>query len=387
MLNHIFKFSYILLLQLLLFSCKNASIEPQPIIKGPTIADYWDGKAVWQTHYNRYLAPWHGAAGTSIEVVSGTWYWFQRYQVPTQDGSFKLGTECRKSIDKGLTWSKPVSVISTDAGTAWSLNATDGDFYYDVTENKWRCLFQSQTDVAGAVWTCSYVERTGADPMGPFTAPSGFKNPAIDAKEIWSQIATESSKDCVKLSRGINKIYDEGTPEIVYHTGNVFYVTFHGAATVGLSIYGFRGIATTTDFQTYTAAAPDCIFDAYDSDKWNVAWQGDLNGNAGSIGVGQSTSMQEGDYWYTFIEGSDKSLGGTEGQNWTYGLFRSTNLTSTNWENWTHNPDSEFAPHQLLLETQYARLFKDGGDTYCAINKAMPEKDRAFKIYKLVWKQ
>lgn len=373
----------------LLFSFELLKSEIKIVPIEPTMANYWDGKADWQIYYNLPIAGWHAAAGTSIEVVDGIWYWFQRYQVsnqvPRQDGQVKLGTECRKSTDKGLTWSNPVTVISPDAGTAWSLMATDGDFYYDASENKWRCLFQSLSDIGAFVWTCSYVERDGNDPMGPFTAPSGFTNPAINAKEIWSKIANNPTKDCVKLSGSINQIYDEGTPEIVYRIGNVFYVTFHGAANVGLSIYGFRGIATTSDFQTYTPAAPDCIFDAYDTNKWTVAWQGDLNGNAGSIGVGQSTSIKEGNYWYTLIEGSDKSLGGTDGQNWTYGLFRSSNLTSSSWDNWSNNPDAVFAPHQLLLEWQYARLFKDGRVTYCAINKANPTVERAFKIYKLVW--
>lgn len=377
--NHIFKYCCILLLSLL-FSCKNKVVNVQIVPKAdtcstcPTMADYWNGNADWQLYYNRPVSNWHAAAGTTLRVVNGTWYWFQRYQV---DGQAQLGTECRKSDDKGQTWSKPVKVINPTPGTPWSRMATDGDFYYDAAANKWRCLFQSLS-VAGGGWTCSYFERAGADPMGPFTTPSGFTNPAIYATEIWSRIP-------VKIA---GRVYDEGTPEIVLQSGSVFYVTFHGVVRPGPSYpyHGFRGIATTTDFQTYTPAASGSIMDEDDTNQWDVDWQGDLNGNAGSIGVGAATCFKEGAYWYTLIEGADKSLGGTAGQNWTFGLLRSTNLTSTNWENWPGNPVPTFAPHKESLEWQYARLFKDGGVTYCAMNKANPASDRSFRIYKLEWK-
>lgn len=379
--QHTIKYlSLFLLSLLLLFACNEEKKKVENA--NPTLTDYWDGNADWQLYYNLPISGWHEAAGTSIRVVDETWYWFQRYQIPNNPE--RVGIECRKSTDKGLTWSDPVKVINPEAGTPWERMATDGDFYYDAPANKWRCLFQSLADTGG--WTCSYLERDGADPMGLFTTPVGFINPAIDAKEIWSRIADDPDDDAVKLCGGaLNQIYDEGTPEILWQGDDTFYITFHGAANIGASIWGFRGIATTTDFQHYTPAAPDCIMDAYDTNKWNVAWQGDLNGNVGSIGVGAATTLQEGSYWYTLIEGADKSLIGTDGQNWTFGLFRSTFLTSTEWENWADNPVPLFAPHQELLEWQYARLFKDEGVTYCAINKANPASERSFRIYKLVW--
>lgn len=383
--NIFLKYCCILLFPLF-FSCGEDKVvdEPQQIVvKYPTIADYWNGEADWQLYYNKPISDWHGAAGTTIRVVDSTWYWFQRYY--QWDGDHQLGTECRKSTDKGLTWSLPIKVIEPTAGTPWSRMATDGDFYYDATTNKWRCLFQSLAESGG--WTCSYVERQGKDPMGIFSTPSNFNNPAINGQEIWNQIANRPDKNCVKLSGGkIKQIFDEGTPEIIFQSGSTFYITFHGAAWVGSSIYGFRGIAKTDDFQTYIPAAQDCILSAYDSNKWNVAWQGDLNGNAGSIGVGASTCLKEGAHWYTLAEGADKSLLGTDGQNWTFGLLRSPTVTSTTWENWSNNPVSTFAPHKLLLEWQYARLFKDDNVTYCAINKANPDPERSFRIYKLIWK-
>ena len=375
------KYCCILLFSLLL-SCENKTADPQMDSSYPAMADFWNGNADWQLYYNRYVSNSNAAAGTAIRVVNGTWYWFQRYYLQVTGQKVRLGIECRKSTDKGQTWSKPVKVINPTPGTPWSRMATDGDFYYDAAANKWRGLFQSLAESGG--WTCSYLERAGADPMGPFTTPAGFTNPAINAKEIWGRIADDPGDDAVKIPGGrLNAIVDEGTPEIVLQSGNTFYVTFHGAVWVGLSVYGFRGIATTTDFQTYTPAAPDCIVDAYDSNKWNVAWQGDLNGNPGSIGVGEATCIKEGPYWYMLIEGADKSLIGTAGQNWAFGLLRSVNLTSTSWENWPGNPVSPFGPREGM---GYARFFKDGGVTYCAANKVRPDSERSFRIYKLAWK-
>ena len=89
------------------------------------MTDYWDGKADWQLYYNRPISGWHEAAGTSIRVVEGIWYWFQRYQMPNDPE--RLGIECRKSTDKGMTWSDPVKVINPEDGTPWERMATDGD--------------------------------------------------------------------------------------------------------------------------------------------------------------------------------------------------------------------------------------------------------------------
>lgn len=365
MANSVLKYFCILLLSLFFSGINKADASFPAESTYPTMTDYWNGKADWQLYYNRPVSNWHASAGTSIRIVNGTWYWFQRYE---KTGTGRLGTECRKSGDKGQTWSEPVIVIAPSPNTPWSKVVTDGDFYYDAAANKWRCLIQSLSDNS-KVWTCSYFERAGADPMGLFTPPSGFTNPAIDNTEIWSRIPVKAA--------GKNRVYDEGTTQIVLQSGDEFYVTFHGAADFGKSVHGFRGIAKTTDFQNYIPLG--CIMDEDDTNKWNVAWQG------GSIGVGAATYLQEGNYWYTLIEGADKSLGGTDGQNWTFGLLRSTSLTSPKWENWSNNPVRQFAPHKLNLEWQYACLVKDGGVTYCAMNRANPVSDRAFQIYKLVW--
>jgi hypothetical protein len=90
---------------------------------------------------------------------------------------------------------------------------------------------------------------------------------------------------------------------------------------------------------------------------------------------------------YGITEGADINLAGTDGQNWTMGLFRSDSLTNTNWENWASNPMPNFNPRQIIIEWQYPRLFKDAdGITYLAINKAYPASESSFRIYKLVSK-
>lgn len=348
--------------------------------QNPTMADYWNGEAEFQVYYRENVGTegvdYHGICGISIAVVKDTWYRFNRYMVG--NNTIKFGINCRKSTDKGLTWSAPVNVVEPTDDTPWSTYATDGHAIYDEKANKWRLLFQSLS--GSGPWTCSYLEREGSDPMGPFTTPAGFTNPAIIPGEIWDQIGDSENDDCVKIAGGTRKIDQEGTPEIVDKVGDEYYVTFHGAVNIGM-VHGFRGIAKTTDFQHYVPAAPDSIFDQYDAKGWNVKWD-----SKGPIGGGHATYLKEGKYWYTLIECPDKSLAGAEGQNWPFGLLRSKEVTSTAWENYPNNPMAEFQSSGYVCEWQYARLFKDDGITYVAVSKMEPATERSFRIYKLGWK-
>ena len=350
----------------------------------PTMDDLWSGEAVWQHYYTWpfYLdAPdspgWHACQANSIHVQGDTWYWFRRYI----DADENIGMVCVKSTDKGMTWSEPVTVLKPESGTLWSWMVTDGDFYYDKDENKWRCIIQV-IDKNRSPWKCCYFERKGADPMGMFTTPEGFTQPAIDAKEIWNQIANDPSDDAVKLAGGeIGAVFDEGTPEILEKVGDTFTITFHGAFVYKDKVHGVRGIATTKDFQHYTPLAPDAFIDEKDSDTWHVNWDG------GSIGVGAQTCLKCGDYWYSMIEGADKGLGGADEQNWTWGLSRTKDLSSTAWENWPNNPVTPFEPHNIIVEWNYAQLFQDDGITYLAISKSFPKTITACLFYQLVWKK
>ena len=350
----------------------------------PTIADYWGGDAGFEVYYQEAAgtdaASYHGICGISMAVVDDTWYRFNRYLVD-DDGKVRFGINCRQSTDKGLTWSEPVHVVEPTKGTPWALYATDGHAIYDEKANKWRLLFQSISEFSP--WTCSYLEREGSDPMGLFTTPEGFVNPAINSGEIWNQIGESAEQDCIEIAGATWKIAQEGTPEIVDVVDGTYYVTFHGAASFSKSVHGFRGIATTTDFQTYTAAANDSIFDEYDALDWHVEWK-----EGGPVGGGHATYIKDGDYWYTIIECPDVSLSPTTGatQNWPFGLLRSKEVTSTEWENYSDNPMSEFQGTGYVCEWQYARLFKDGDVTYLAVSKMEPETERSFRIYQLTWK-
>ena len=178
------------------------------------------------------------------------------------------------------------------------------------------------------------------------------------------------------------RIYDEGTPDILVDNGTI-YVTFHGASNTHGTVFGYRGIATTTDFITYTKAADDCIFSYLDAKDWNVDW----NRN-GSVGGGAAAYIKDGEYWYTLIESPDISLACVEGQNWPFGLLRSKSLTSTQWENWQGNPLPEFTPVGPAVQAGaiwvYPTMFEDGGITYLAASQGIG--DPAYRQFRLVWK-
>lgn len=342
----------------------------------PTMEDIWNGNAHLELYMDRPMGGQDGS-GSNIVVVGNTWYWFHR--VVTDNALGKLGTVCEKSTDKGLTWSKPVTVLQPEAGTPWARMVTDGSFWYDETENKWRALMQSNDGVNP--WTMSYFERTGSDPMGIFSTPSGFANPGCDAKEIWSQLTTAPGKDCVDIAGGSNLIYDEGTPQIVLKSGNEWYVTFHGASNNNGVIHGYRGLAKTSDFQNWTALAGDCIVDEKDAKGWNVEWN---NTSVKAIGAGAANIMKEGSYFYQIIECPDSDLNGFGGQNWPIHLMRSSTLENTSW---TQCPNTYplFPATQQLIEWQYPTIFKDiDGITYVSITRYGPDSESGFRIYKVV---
>lgn len=347
--------------------------EPAEAATPPNLADLWAGSAHFELAVNRPMDG-QAASGSNIVVVGSSWYWFHRNVVDV--ATWKLGTVVERSTDQGRTWTAPVAVVQPTAGTAWAQMVTDGSFYYDATANKWRAILQTN-DGANA-WTMSYFERAGSDPMGAFTTPAGFSNPAVSAKEIWSQITTTAGRDAVDIPAGTNQVFDEGTPQIVGKIGADWYVTFHGASATGGTTHGYRGIAKTSDFQNWVPAAQDAIVDEYDAQRWNVPWN-----PGGPIGVGAANIMQEGGYYYQIIEGADVNLNGFAGQNWPMGLMRSSSLTSTDWESATGG--ALFPAAGQVIEWQYPTFFKDAaGVTYVAISKYAPDSDAGFRIYRLV---
>ncbi|MCL2158634.1 MAG: hypothetical protein FWH48_04425, partial [Oscillospiraceae bacterium] len=150
------------------------------------------------------------------------------------------------------------------------------------------------------------------------------------------------------------------------------------------TIFGYRGIASTKDFITYTKAADDCIFSRLDAEGWDVDWHSN-----GSVGGGAAAYIKDGEYWYMLIESPDRSLACVEDQNWPFGLLRSKTLTNTEWDNWISNPPPELRPVGPMAEPiaawTYPTLFEDDGITYLAITQSYPV--HAYRQYRIAWKE
>jgi len=338
----------------------------------PKLSDYWSGHATWKLTRRLTVGetgwPAGYEAGAHIESIGGVWYLFSR--VVTGDpggcpfGGARLGTQVRKSTDHGATWSPPTDILKADDGTPWECAATDGDVAYDAATSTWHYLFQCLAK--SGPWNGCHAQRTGPDPMGPFTQV--LANPVMPAGSLWSKICDSPSDDCV--SQALGKVADEGTFDIFEHTGGDYYVAFHGYDGVKL---GFRGLAKTPDFVTWIAGDPaqgvpaDAIVDLADAQPFRETWQG------GPIGAGAGSIVFEDGYYYLLVEMADISLGCIEGQNWDQGLFRSSKLTATTWEQLpAKNPIlyssklGEDNGKPFPCNPAYAKLFKDAdtGKTY-----------------------
>ena len=346
--------------------------------KQPTMADYWEGTAYFKNYYNS-TNPADIVSSAEIVPVNGVWYKFNRFYVndDAYPGLEILGTNVCKSTDKGMSWSEPVPIIKPFGENAWSRYGNDSGAYWDG--ERWHILFQSMPlKPEGSPWCISYLVCDSEDAaVGEWYAPPGVTNPVIHNGDIWNTIAV-GENNVTKISGGQKRIFDEGTPKILIEDDGKIYVTFHGASFTKGTIYGYRGIAETTDFITFTKAADDCIFSCLDALDWNVAWVD----KKGSVGGGAAAYIKDGEYWYTLIESPDISLGCTDGQMWPFGLLRSKSLTDTKWENWTGNPMPELTPAgPSLAAWQYPTLFSDDGTTYLTITHTF----REFKEYRLVW--
>gem|GEM_PF-1370868 len=337
--------------------------------------DFWQGKASWKFVKSLTLEntgwPYGFGAGTHVEVVGDTWYLFSRKVNWGDKPAYcpflaeTLGTEVRKSKDNGATWSAPVDIITPRSGNPWECAATDGDAYFNAAENKWNYLFQCLA--RDGAWNGCHLEKSGSDPMGMFEQK--HPNPIIPAKSLWAKICDRPSDDCVSipLAKAINspdkKVVDEGTYDIFRHDGQYYYVSFHGFS----NPLGFRGIAKTSDFVTWIAGdssqgvPDDAVLDANDAMQWRETWQ-----SPGPIGLGAGRIFYHDGYYYMIAEASDLNLGCTAGQNWDFGLFRSTSLTNTAWEQYplgnpivysSKNPDRNNLPYPC--NPAYPGIFRD----------------------------
>ena len=366
-----------------IFGCKTNCKPSATQKKLPTMTDYWEGNAYFYEFYTENFPKTRHLA-TEIVPVNGVWYRFERYYVPAVAES--IGMYVCKSTDKGLSWSEHIIIAAPGGDNDWSRYATDCGAYYDG--NKWHLLFQSLSWAEGSQWNISYMVCDEEDATtGVWYEPPGVTNPVIHNRDIWDRIAI-GDNHCTKITGGEKQVFDEGTPKILVDDGTI-YVTFHGASYTNGTIYGYRGIASTTDFITYTPAANDCIFDLYDAQSWDVDW---LPG--GTVGGGAAAYIKDGEYWYTLLESPDISLLCIQGQHWPFGLLRSKRLTATQWENWTLNPLPELRPvgpsKTWSPSWTYVTLFKDDGITYMGIQNDWSTADSpgcAYRQYRLEWKE
>lgn len=326
----------------------------------PTVTDFWNGKAEFDfsfklTETNMGLLT-GSEGGVHIEVMDNNWYLFTR-KVNWDDkpvycgGKETMTTEVRKSTDFGKTWNIPITVVPSECA------ATDGDAYYNSSENRWHYLYQCLGRSGG--WSGCHATRDGSDPYGQFVPDSN--NPVINSGEIWSKICDTMTDDCKKISNG--DVIDEGTFDIFDFKDGEYYVDFHGYDGKN----GYRGIAKTEDFNNWTLVANDSTLDSNDAKTFMTNW--DANG---PIGFGAGTVLKDGEYYYLASEATDKNLVCTSGQNWVVGMFRSSNLESTSWEKlpkgnpfFTVDNFPKKDTNQLPCYPAYTRLFRgNNGKTY-----------------------
>lgn len=291
------------------------------------LSDYWAGNAQWDLVSRWTQAQPNGGSpvtSSKIRILNGTWYMFQREFVSVPDGSCPkdadghtldaLGIRVYKSTNQGGTWQSTTGVISPQPGTSYSCVITDGDAMYDTSTSKWRGLFQCLG--ADNIWRACYFENSTSTLTNAFSYVRTFQ-PGF----LWGKIC----KGTATCPTGLG---DEGTFDIFRKdTSGYFWVTFHGYK----DLKGYRGIAKTTDFNTWVAGTggmpTDSTMSSVSATTWREAWA-----SGGNIGAGAGSGVDEDGYAYQLVEFADMNLACTAGQHWDMGLFRTTNPASTTWD-------------------------------------------------------
>src|SRR4051794_38488757 len=363
-----------------------------------TLADLWAGRAkpvLDRKWTSSELGEPRGGVyeGARIKVVGRTWYLFNRVRLSgTCSGhpeTAPMGTQVRASQDAGATWGAPTAIVAPTPGTAWSCAATDGDAIYDAAAGVWRYLFQCLGD--GPRWAGCYVERRDANPLGPFGAPAGVRNPVIASGSLWRQICDDPGDNCAR-SAGQPPITDEGTFDIFRFDGSAWWVGFHGYD----GVHGYRGIARTRDFGAdwevdgAGGTPTGAVLDATDAAGWRERWQ-----SGGPVGPGAASILSDGGMYYQLAEMPDENLECTSDQTWDLGLFRSPALSSTRWQQYplgnplvySSRPNEPGQP-ALPCNVEYPSLFRDpvSGATYLLYGRVSddPAND-ALYLYRLAW--
>lgn len=332
-----------------------------------TMNDFWNNNAQFVLH-STFRTPteeigpnaWNAMnVNNSIVVKNGVWYLFNREYYsfkPSYCASDTNRVTVRKSVDKGKTWTNKTRIIEPVEGSANECGSTDGDAYYDAPANTWHYFYQCLK--RSTPWALCHATYVGAEPLGQFVQDLG--NPVVGSRELWGFIKDNTN--------------EEGTPEIIKKIDNYYYVTFHGADTQNL----YRGIAKTKDFNSWEQAYPDPIFEPGDCNSWNIQWN-----PGGCHGGGHATIIEEGGYYYQFIEAPDmfKGVLNDTRQNWVFGLSRTTNLTANNWNHqWENLP---LGP--IIIDNNMEKL-PNGSNYHYAVGYQKFFRDTDGTIYMAIWR-
>lgn len=339
----------------------------------PTLENLWNGEAYFRPYGKKvFTANGEFADGDPSKVFAkdGVWYAVVRSQYHSSNSSCgtRIASVLYASYDKGQTW--PQRQVIADPGDQSSMCAhVDGSIYYDLAEKTWYYLGQCLS--VKRRWDLCLYTRNAIDPMGSWK--SSAKNPVVKSQDLWSQIC-RTSGGCPSNTG------EEGTPQIVARTNGWFYITFHGFKD-GM---GYRGMAKTQDFSTWTTTDVDLprgpLFKASHC-------QGAVSG---CIGAGYASIMNEGSYNYQLIETPTVSLACTNGQRWPFLLTRTSNLFSQS-VTWQTLGNKAFLENSIAgpigCHIQYAHLFKDGSEIYLGLSYYTNTGEwYPYGLYKLEWK-
>ena len=335
-----------------------------------TMNELWNQKAHFEIRKrDSFLFNTLGDSSTSsLVVLDGKWYAFNRQAVPTPTACNAIGAlqvVVRESRDRGVSWSDPVVVAAPTGGDGSGFEGcmiVDGGAFYDQDNDTWHYL--GQCIGVGTGWDLCHYTKNGSSPMGLFARDS--HNPVVRGGQLWANICKGEGKSCP------TNMVDEGTPQIIGKRSGYYYVTFHGAA-YDKVVYGARGIARTTDFVHWESSGADLPGDAIhsktDCNKWDIAWQD------GCIGIGAARLLRSGGYNYSLAEAADKTLICQVNQNWVVGLMRSKTYSASGaWENYLGNPlITNLTTSPVGCALQYMSLFRDRGETYLTVGVYVPE--------------
>lgn len=378
-----------ILLALLVFTASLAATTapthdgaPPPPSTIGTLAQYWSGEAAW-TYVRKVTSSQLGDgdlfwAASHIEVAGDTWYLFGRKTFPAAEPGcnegrgISYGLTARASADKGATWSAPVDILTPTAGTPWACGVTDGDAYF--SSGTWRYLAECWNNTNPVVHGACYFERHDPSPMGAFGVPPGYVEPVITAPELWSPICdADPADDCVRMSGVPNRLTNAGTFKIVDRDDTHFWVSMYGVDSNDPFTW-YQGIVKTTDFRQGSWAAGgaggtpvDATLDPDDARGWRESWW-----DGTSRGTGAADIAKEGDQYYYLAQFIDlppgrQRSGCQEGDHWNWGMFRSSSLSATRWEQFPGGNPVFYSSREretgttnsLGCNREYAALFQD----------------------------